>query len=78
VARVDGVALVNKLLLASGDGAEVDSVSMSGIQLPRLDGIQVAVDTDPLSLDQLRGTAITTTTTGAKKLVPVPVIPEEC
>ena len=79
VARVDGVALVNELLLASGDGAEVDSVSMTGIQLPRLDGIEVAVDTDPVSLDQLRGTATTTTTTtGAKKLVPVPVIPEEC
>jgi hypothetical protein len=80
VARVDGVALVNKLLLASGDGAEVDSVAMTGIQLPRLDGIEVAVDTDPLSLDQLRGRAAATVTptTGAKKLVPVPVIPEEC
>ena len=80
VARVEGVALVNQLFLASGDGPEVDSVAMTGIQLPRLDGIEVAVDTDPLSLDQLRGTAITptTTTTGAKKLVPIPVIPEEC
>jgi hypothetical protein len=80
VARVEGVALVNELLLATGDGPEVDSVAMTGIQLPRLDGIEVAVDTDPLSLDQLRGTGTTTTTTttGAKKLVPVPVIPEEC
>jgi predicted phage baseplate assembly protein len=76
VARVDGVALVNGSLLASGDGAAVDSVAISGVQLPRLDGIEVTVDTDPLSLDQLRGTA--TTTIGAKKFVPVPVIPEEC
>jgi hypothetical protein len=79
VARVDGVALVNELLLATGDGPEVDSVSMTGIQLPRLEGIEVAVDTDPLSLDQLRGTATAADTTATTtRLVPVPVIPEEC
>lgn len=78
VSRVDGVALVNELLLASDDGAETDSVSMTGIQLPRLDGIEVAVDADPLSLDQLRGTATDTSTTTAKRFVPVPAIPEEC
>ena len=60
------------------DGAEVDSVSMTGLQLPRLDGIEVAVDTDPLSLDQLRGTATAVTAPGAPRMVPVPAIPAEC
>jgi hypothetical protein len=79
VNRVTGVALVNDLLLASGDGADVESVPLKGLELPRLDGIEVAVGSDPLPLAQLRGVANAgPTTASGKKTVPVPAIPSEC
>jgi hypothetical protein len=77
ISRVEGVALVNKLLLAA-DGGEVASLPMKGLELPRLDGIEVAVGGDPLPLDQLRGAANAGPVTTDKKIVPVPVIPAEC
>ena len=49
---------------------------MSGLELPRVAGISVIVG-DPLDLDQLRGQT-TPTTIGPTKIVPVPVVPEEC
>jgi hypothetical protein len=78
ISRVEGVALVNKLVLAAGDGAEVTGVPLTGLQLPRLDGMEVVVGGDPLPLDQLRGVANAGPTTPGKKIVPVPVIPPEC
>jgi len=78
ISRVEGVALVNKLVLAAGDGAEVVSVPLKGLELPRLDGIEVVVGGDPLPLDQLRGTANAGPVTPGKKIVPVPAIPPEC
>jgi hypothetical protein len=78
VSRVDGVALVNELFLATGSGAQVDRVPISGIELPRLDGIEVAVGADPLPLDQLRGPATGGPAEGRKRTVPVPAIPAEC
>ena len=78
VSRFEGVALVNKLILAAGDGGEVPTVPLTGLQLPRLDGMEVVVGGDPLPLAQLRGAANAGPTTPGKKIVPVPVIPPEC
>ena len=77
VSRVPGVALVNALLLAVGEGGDTNGVPLTGLQLPRLDGIEVAVGATPLPLDQLRG-APGTAKTGGTRIVPVPVIPKEC
>jgi hypothetical protein len=78
VSRVDGVALVNDLFLAGQTGASIDVMTFSGLELPRLDGIEVTVGPDPLSIDQLRGAPNAGTGTSGKKVVPVPSIPTEC
>jgi predicted phage baseplate assembly protein len=80
ISRVEGVALVNKLVLAAGEGGEAASVPLKGLELPRLDGIEVTVSGDPLPLTQLRGVANAGAgpATPGKKIVPVPVIPANC
>jgi hypothetical protein len=78
ISRVEGVALVNKLVLAAGDSAEVTVVPLKGLELPRLDGFEVTVGGDPLPLTQLRGSVNAGPTTPGKKIVPVPIIPPEC
>lgn len=78
ISRVEGVALVNKLILAAGDGGEVTTVSLKGLELPRIDGIEVTIGGDPVPLSQLRGAANAGPSTPGKKVVPVPVIPREC
>ena len=78
--RVHGVLLVNDVKLAAGLGAAVASVPMTALMLPRVAGISVALG-DPVSLDELRGQSATTGGTGGTggtRIVPVPVIPEEC
>jgi hypothetical protein len=78
--RVSGVLLVNDVLLAAGTGAAAAQVPMTALMLPRVAGISVTLG-DPLGLDDLRGQSTTGTTgggTGGKRIVPVPVIPEEC
>jgi hypothetical protein len=78
VARVPGVALINQLLLAGATGSEVQQITMQGLQLPRLDGIVVALG-DPLPVSQVRGDITTVGgTPPPPKLVPVPAIPKEC
>jgi len=74
--RVPGVLLVNDVWIAEGDRPKADQISISGLELPRVLGITVAIG-DPMDVDQLRGqtTAVDTT---APQIVPVPVIPEEC
>jgi len=74
--RVPGVLLVNDVWIAEGDRPKADQISISGLELPRVLGITVAIG-DPMDIDQLRGqtTAVDTT---APQIVPVPVIPEEC
>ncbi len=77
--RVPGVSLVTKVLLAEGTEGDKDQVEMVGLQLPRVMGISVSVG-EPLAIDELRGKS-TQAAPGpgeAPKLVPVPVIPEEC
>jgi hypothetical protein len=81
ISRVEGVALVNKVLLAAENGAEVTAVPLKGLQLPRIDGLEVAIGGDPLPLAQLRGVGAGAggpQVPGKKKSVPVPAIPKEC
>jgi hypothetical protein len=76
--RVDGVLLVNELRLAEGSGAAQAQIRMSGLELPRVVGISVAVG-DPVDLDQVRGQSAGGDGGAAPSvLVPVPVVPEEC
>jgi Baseplate J-like protein len=78
ISRVEGVLLVNKLILAASNGSETTSVAMKGLELPRIDGIEVMVGSEPLPIDQLRGTAAAGPIAPGRKIVPVPVIPAEC
>ncbi len=79
VARVPGVAIVNGLLLADAtvqEAAGLSRIEMQGLQLPRLDGIQVTLG-DPLPLGALRGDPAAGPP-APRKLVPLPAIPKEC
>jgi hypothetical protein len=71
--RVPGVRLVNGLQLAEETGGRKDQVPMTGLNLPRVVGISVAVG-DPVAVEDLRGAAAP----AGPSFVPVPVIPEEC
>jgi len=80
--RVPGVLFVNDVLLAEGDKAEGEQVAMNGLELPRVMGISVSVG-DALPISSLRGITATDTsggdaTTKSRKIVPIPVIPENC
>jgi hypothetical protein len=52
--RVSGVLLINQVLLGQGSGPGVSQIPITGLQLPHLAGMNVAVG-DPMSLDQVRG-----------------------
>ena len=74
--RVSGVLLVNDVLIAEDTKPSGDQIPMNGLELPRVMGISVSIG-DPMDLDSLRGqTPITAAP--ATRIVPVPVIPEEC
>lgn len=75
--RVTGVLLVNDVLLAEDTKPASDQIPMNGLELPRVMGISIVVG-EPLDLDQLRGQTPPVVGTPAPKIVPVPVIPEEC
>lgn len=78
--RVSGVSFVKQVRLGLGTGTQQDQVAMTGLQLPRLAGISIAVGDAP-GLDELRGTVPAQGTgTGSQGpvVVPVPVVPEEC
>ena len=74
---------VNELLVAEGTNDAAEQITMSGLELPRVMGISVSIG-DPLPLSSLRGTPTGTDGTGGdgqgtrRKIVPVPVIPENC
>jgi Baseplate J-like protein len=76
VARVPGVSSVNELLLASTTGDDFDQIAMQGLQLPRVDGIQVSVG-DAVPISSVRGDS-QDGPPAARRLVPVPAIPDEC
>jgi len=76
--RVTGVLLINDVKVAEGVKAPAPQIAMSGLELPRIAGISVSIG-EPLELDQLRGQApLPPATPAAPKIVPVPVVPEEC
>jgi hypothetical protein len=83
--RQSGVLSVKDVLIAKGSDAATREIALTGLQLPRVAGISVQIG-DPLSLDELRGTATGGGTSGTggtpggttKRKVPVPLIPEEC
>jgi Baseplate J-like protein len=76
--RVSGVMFVNDVLLAQGSDAPVEQVPMNGLELPRVLGVSVAVG-DPSPLSQLRGSTVATDTNAPpRRIVPVPIIPENC
>jgi hypothetical protein len=82
--RVPGVMLVNDVKIAEGTKAATTQIAMTGLDLPRVAGISVSIG-DPVDLDQLRGQGAAGGGTGGgggtgttQRLVPVPVIPEEC
>jgi hypothetical protein len=76
--RVSGVLLVNDVLVAEGDKPRADQISVSGLELPRVLGITVAIG-DPMDIDQLRGqTTAAPADATTPQIVPVPVIPEDC
>lgn len=76
--RTNGVMFVNDVLLAEGTDAAGEQIVMNGLELPRVMGISVSVG-DPLPLSSLRGTPTTSDGQGkTRKIVPVPVIPENC
>jgi hypothetical protein len=74
--RVSGVLLVNDVLLAEDTKPASEQIAMNGLELPRVMGISVSIG-EPMDIDQLRGQTAPVTTQGPK-IVPVPVIPEEC
>jgi predicted phage baseplate assembly protein len=77
--RVPGVRLVKQLYLAEGTQPPTASLGITGLELPRVRGIAVAVG-DASSLDEVRGQAAPAMpVAGAPSFVPLPVIPpEEC
>ena len=82
VSRVPGVLLINDVYISEDTKPAVEQIAMSGLELPRVAGISISIG-DPMDLDQLRGqVAAPTTGTGTEtpvsKIVPVPVVPEEC
>lgn len=74
--RVSGVLLVNDVLIAEDTRPASEQIPMNGLELPRVMGISVTVG-DPMDVNQLRG-QLPAPTTPAPRIVPVPVIPEEC
>jgi hypothetical protein len=75
--RVQGVLLVNKVILAEGNKPADGQVPMSGLELPRVLGISVVAG-DPQSLNELRGQGGLPLSDQADVFLPVPLIPEEC
>jgi hypothetical protein len=77
ISRVPGVASVSKLYLAKGGEPPTANIPLRGLELPRIDGISVSPD-QPIPLDEFRGKTAPPSGPPAPRVVPVPVIPEEC
>jgi baseplate J-like protein len=72
VARVAGVATVNQVLLWGDSSDPVPSVPITGLQLPRLDRLGVAIG------DAENLTPAPAAPTGKPRRLPVPAVPREC
>ncbi len=77
-ARVSGVAKVTGLLLGDDSGERTAPLELSGLQMPRLMGISVTGEGDPISIEDLRGETVSETAADTAATVPVPIIPESC
>jgi hypothetical protein len=77
VSRVPGVLSVNAVVLAEQTGAGQTSISMTGLDLPRVMDLSV-VSGEPVSIDELRGQPAAGPEPTAPRTTPVPVIPAEC
>ncbi len=73
--RVDGVAAVTEVRLSTGGDVENEPIPMTKLELPLLARLAVSVG-QARSVKELLGASPATTAT--KKIVPVPVVPEEC
>jgi len=71
------VLLVNDVLIAENDKPSTPQIPINGLELPRVLGISVTIG-DPMDVGQLRGDATASTPKPGPRIVPVPVIPEEC
>lgn len=77
VARVSGVAKVNRLRLGAAAGEVPDRVVIEGLQLPRLMAVEVTGGDAP-TIEELQGRRPLAPETGAPVSRPLPVIPETC
>jgi hypothetical protein len=75
--RVDGVVLVNDVLLIDDGRNSRERVPMSGLDLPYLAGIVVGVGAAPPA-DSIPGFGSPGTPGSTTRFVPVPFIPAEC
>src|SRR5579864_1066120 len=75
--RVDGVVLVNDVLLLDDSRTARDSVPMAGLDLPYLAGVVVGVGAAPPA-DSIPGLGASGTPPTSPSFVPVPFIPTEC
>lgn len=73
--RVDGVAWVNEVRISDGGEAETDPIPMKKLELPLLARLAVSVG-QARTVKELRGDK--PAGPSARKIVPVPVVPEEC
>lgn len=78
-ARVAGVVEVADVQLALDTGVKLESVPITGIELPEIAGISV-VGGDPIEIGLLRGDTGSSPapTPDGKQLLPVPVVAETC
>ncbi|WP_310497510.1 hypothetical protein [Sandarakinorhabdus sp.] len=76
-ARVAGVIEVADVLLAVGNGAAVELVAITGIELPEILGISV-VSGVPVDLALLRGDVGSAVITAGPRRLPLPVASESC
>lgn len=78
VARVDGVRLVQGLLLGSATTNNPTEIPISGLQLPRLVGVSV-IDGDPIPISQLKSApSATPNLPEGQRWTAIPVLPERC
>jgi hypothetical protein len=75
VSRVEGVAWVNEVRLSDGGSSDDQPLPMVKLQLPRLERLSVSIGA-ARPVAELRGDQ--PAVVSAPRIVPVPVIPEEC
>jgi hypothetical protein len=77
VARVDGVRLVEAVLLGTATVDNVLSVPLDGLMLPRLQAVAVS-EGAPLPLSQLRSAPPVAGLSDGQRWTPIPVLAEQC